>query len=244
MGGALMSARGTVALAALLAAATPAAASTFSIAPIRVEMGVGHSRGVLTLHNDGDTPVTVQVSGVAWSQPGGTDQYAPTHDLITTPPVFVVAAKSDQIVRVALRRDADAARELAYRVFFEEVPTESSTSFNGLHVALRIGVPVFIAPAAKPAPKLIWQVRRCGTGDLKFEASNRGTAHLQVTDFTVQVGSQSQPLHVGGARYVLPDSTVTWSVPAPAGFDAKAPLHIHGFSDQGEISADVACAGP
>ena len=239
-----MSAHGTIVLAALLAAATPAAASSFSIAPIRVEMGAGHDRGVLTLHNDGDAPVTVQVSGVAWSQPGGADQYAPTRDLITTPPVFVVPAKSDQIVRVALRRDADAARELAYRVFFEEVPTDSSTTFNGLHVALRIGVPVFVAPAAKPLAALAWQVRCTATGDLQFAARNHGTAHLQVTGFAVQIGSQAQPLQVRGARYVLPDSTVSWSMPAPAGFDPSAPLHIHGFSDQGEISADVACASP
>jgi len=224
-------------LALALTAAMPAAASSFSLSPIRVEMGAGRSRGVLTLHNDSDAPVTVQVLSVAWSQPGGADQYAPTHDLITTPPVFVVPANSEQIVRVALRRDADATRELAYRLFFEEVPTETSQSFNGLHVALRIGVPVFIAPAAKPAPALSWQLRRTA-GGLQIEASNHGTAHLQVTDFAVQFGSQS-PVHVSGARYVLPDSAVSWSLAAPTGFDPTAPVHIHGFSDQGEISADV-----
>jgi len=228
-------------LAASLAAAVPAAASSFSIAPIRVEMGAGRSRGVLTLHNDGAVPVTVQVESVAWSQPGGKDQYGPTHDLITTPPVFVVPANSEQIVRVALRRDADATRELAYRLFFEEVPAQSDKSFNGLQVALRIGIPVFVAPTVKPTAALSWQLRHAAAGRLQIEASNHGTAHLQVTDFAVQFGSQS-PVHVGGARYVLPDSAVSWDLSAPADFDPKAPVHVHGFSDQGEISADVAAS--
>jgi fimbrial chaperone protein len=231
-------------LAALLAAATPAAASSFGVAPIRVELGSGHARGVLTLRNDGDTPVTVQVETVGWSQPQGTDQYSATSDLITTPPVFVVAAKSQQIVRVALRRDADATRELAYRLFFQEVPQSADPAVNGLRVALRLGVPVFVAPSTnKPAPALTWKASLTSAGELQIEARNQGTAHLQVTGFELTSGSQ-QPVRIAGARYVLPDSAVSWKATMPPGFDPSQPLHIHGQSDQGEISADIARVGP
>ena len=236
--------RGGCLLAGTLAAAVPAAASSFSIAPIRVEMSAGRSRGVLTLHNDGDAAVTVQVSTVAWSQPDGADRYAPTRDLITTPPVFEVPPKSQQIVRVALRREADATHELAYRLFFEEVPTAASRTFNGLQVALRIGVPVFIAPAGKAVAALAWQARPSAPGELRIEATNHGTAHLQITDFEIESAAPAQPLHVAGSRYVLPESTVRWTVKAPGGCDPQAPLHIHGFSDQGELTADVACVSP
>jgi fimbrial chaperone protein len=229
----------------MLAAATPAAASTFSIAPIRVELDSSHARGVLTLHNDGEMPITVQVEGVAWSQPDGTDQYALTPDLITTPPVFVVAAKSQQIVRVALRRDADTNRELAYRLFFEEVPAAADPTFNGLHVALRIAVPVFVAPRAnKAAPALTWQARVNAAGELQIEASNHGSGHLQVTDFELQSESQTQRMRVAGARYVLPESTVSWRIARPPELDPNAPLHIRGHSDQGEISADLERVSP
>jgi fimbrial chaperone protein len=232
-------------LAAYLAAATPVAASSFTLTPVRVELGSTHSRAALTLHNDGDEPVTVQVGAVSWAQPSGSDQYAPTRELIVAPPVFVLAGKSDQIVRVALRREADATRELAYRLFFEEVPTSTAATGNGLHIALRIGVPVFVAPAAaKAAAALTWQARTDSAGKLQIEAANHGTAHLQVTDFEVQLGAQAHTIRAAGSRYVLPDSAVSWTLAPPEGFDSAAPLHLHGFSDQGEIVADIARVSP
>jgi fimbrial chaperone protein len=146
-------------------------------------------------------------------------------------------------VRVALRREVDPARELAYRVYFEEVPSSTSGTFNGLRVALRIGVPVFVAPPGKAAAALAWQAHLTPSGELVIEASNHGTAHEQVKDFEIRSGSQ-QPVRVAGARYVLPDSTVSWKIARPKDLDPTVPLHVHGLSDQGEISADIARVGP
>jgi fimbrial chaperone protein len=241
--GAVFGARCGCILAAALAAAAPAAAGSFSLSPIRVELGAGHPRVALTLHNDDSEPVTVEVASVAWSQSAGADEYAPTRDLIVTPPVFVVPPNSQQIVRVALREDADASTERAYRIFFEEVPTQLTKTFNGLHVALRVGVPVFVAPKAKAAPALVWRAQLTPTGEMQIEARNQGSAHLQVTDFAVRFGSQPQPMHVAGAKYILPDSTAIWTLRPPAGVDPNAALHLSGFSDQGDISAEIARVG-
>jgi fimbrial chaperone protein len=229
----------------LAAAGYPASASSFSIAPIRVELGTGQSRGVLTLHNDGDSPVTIQVNSVAWSQLQGEERYDPTHDVITTPPVFVLAAKSDQIVRVALRRGADPTRELSYRLLFQEVPQSADPAFNGLKVALRLSVPVFVAPVGTNAASAVtWQASSTGPDELTIRASNTGTAHLQVTDFDVLLGSGEQTVHVNGSRYVLPGSSVSWKVKLPSGLVAAGHKRIHGFSDQGEISADLTDVPP
>jgi fimbrial chaperone protein len=230
-------------LAAGLAAIGPAAAGSFGLAPIRVELSSGHTRGVLTLRNDDNEPVTVEVTSAAWSQSDGADRYGPTHDLIVTPPVFIVPAKGQQIVRVALREDAEISAERAYRVFFEEVPAEFSKTFNGLHVALRVGVPVFVAPKAKAAPALVWRAQLTPAGDVQIEARNQGSAHLQVTDFDVRFGSKLEPVHVAGAKYILPDSTASWTLRRPTGVDPNASLHLSGFSDQGEISAEIARVG-
>jgi fimbrial chaperone protein len=230
-------------LAAALGAAGPAAAGSFSLAPIRVELGSGHPRGVLTLRNDDSVPVTVEVSSADWSQADGADRYSPTHDLIVTPPVFVVPPNAQQIVRVALREDADTHTERAYRLFFQEVPTELSKTFNGLHVALRVGVPVFVAPKTKASPALVWRAQLTPSGDVQIEARNQGSAHLQVTDFDVRFGSQLEPVHVAGAKYILPDSAASWTLRRPAGMDPNASMHLSGFSDQGEISAEIARVG-
>ncbi|SRR5579871_260435 len=232
-----------VVLGGLLAAAGPAAASTFNIAPIRLEMDRSHGTGVLTLHNDGDAPVTIQARPVSWSQPEGADRYEATGELIVTPPVFTVPAHADQIVRVARRAPPEADRERPYRLFFEEVPEAAPAGFNGLKVALRIGIPVFfVAPAAKP--DLAFSATWKADGTLELAAQNRGLAHFQFTDFELASPDAAVLVKVGGSRYVLGGSETHWSLTPPAGTPRADHLRINGHGDGGAIAAEVAIAAP
>jgi fimbrial chaperone protein len=223
----------------LLAATTPVAAGSFSIAPIRIELSSGHRIEVITVHNDEDAPVVVQVRTVAWTQDESGERYLDTHDLLTTPPVFQLAAKGEQIVRVALRRAVDAARELDYRVMFQEVPQSRTADFNGLNVALRISLPIFIKPAQTAHAEVVWQGRWRDDGLLQIDASNHGTAHLQIFDFELRCGDATEGARASASRYLLPGSSASWNLKPPPGIDHNAPLHVHGFSDQGEFSAAV-----
>jgi fimbrial chaperone protein len=233
-----------------LAAAFPAAASTFNIAPIRAELAAGHRTEVLTLTNDDDAPVVVQIHMEAWSQSNGEEQLDDTRELLVTPPVLQIPAKGEQIVRVALRREPDAARELTYRLIFEEVPQAAPTQFTGLRVALRLSVPVFVAPVrTKAVADLTWEARPLQDGELQVTATNHGSGHLQVADFAVQYRGAETALHGMASKYVLPGSRMTWTI-KPAGGAANdvgalrpRALVIHGHSDQGEFSADVAFSG-
>ena len=226
-----------------LAAAGTAAASTFNIAPIRLEMDRTHQTGVLTMHNDGDAPVTIQVQSVAWSQDSGKDQYDATGELIVTPPVFVVPAHSDQIVRVARRGANDGAKERTYRIFFQEVPEAAPPGFNGLKVALRIGIPVFFtAPAAKPELSFSgsWQ----SDGSLDLAVANHGLAHVQITDFELAAPDAQVLARIGGSRYVLGGSDTHWTLTPPAGMGHADHLRLQGHGDGGAIAAEVAVANP
>ena len=230
-----------VVFAALLAAATPAAASTFNIAPIRANLSGGHHTEVLTLANVEDEPVVVQVRVVRWSQEKGEEQLDETRDLLATPPVLQIGPKSEQIVRVALRQQPDAARELSYRIVFQEVPQTAATQFMGLRVALRLSVPVFIAPSAgKPVADVAWDARWLPDGKLEVSATNRGAAHLQVTDFDLQLADAGSKVRGITAKYVLPGSRMSWVLTPPTDATHQGPIRIHGRSDQGEFSADVA----
>jgi fimbrial chaperone protein len=235
--------RCAVLLGGLLAAVATAAASTFNIAPIRLEMDRSHQTGVLTLHNDGETPLTIQVQSVAWSQAEGSDRYDRTAELIVTPPVFVVRAHADQIVRVARRGGSDGERERTYRLFFEEVPEAAAPGFSGLKVALRIGIPVFFAaPLAKP--ELAFSASWKADGTLDFAAQNRGLAHFQITDFELATPDATVVARVGGSRYVLGGSETHWSLTPAAGTGRAEQLRIHGHGDGGAIAAEVAVAAP
>lgn len=230
-----------VALASLLAVAAPAAASTFNIAPIRANLSGGHHTEVLTLANVEDEPVVVQVSAMRWSQDKGEEQLEETRDILVTPPVLQIGPKSEQIVRVALRQPPDAARELSYRIVFQEVPQTAATQSMGLRVALRLSVPVFIAPAAgKAVSDVAWEARWLADGKLEVAAINRGTAHLQVSDFEVQLADAGSKIRGITSKYVLPGSRMSWMLTPPADAGHQGPIRIHGRSDQGEFSADVA----
>jgi fimbrial chaperone protein len=226
----------------LLAAALPAAAGTFSIAPVRVELSQGEPTAVLTVHNDDDAPLVVQATALDWTQPEGADAYGATRELLVTPPLFTLPAHGEQIVRVALRRAPDGARELDYRLLLAEVPPPAAADFTGLRIALRLNLPVFVHPAVAASADLDWQARWLEDGGLEVSATNRGGAHLQVIGFELGLGDAGT-LHAGTSRYVLPGSTVSWMLRPEATVARDAVLNLHGYSDQGEFRREIASSG-
>jgi fimbrial chaperone protein len=227
----------------MLAAAVPAAAGNFSVAPVRIDLEGAQRTAVITVHNQDEAPLLIQVSSLLWSQPGGEEKYEPTREVLATPPVFTLPAHGEQIVRVALRRDSDPTRELSFRLLLTEVPQSTDPNFSGLRVALQLSLPVFIKPAAVAAASLAWHGQWQPDGTLSVSASNSGAAHLQISDFLLQFRGTSETPHAAVTRYVLPGSTVSWTIKAPAGVAHDADILVHGYSDQGEFQADVAIAG-
>jgi fimbrial chaperone protein len=225
----------------LAAVAAPASASTFNISPIRAQLDSSHPTEALTLANADDSPVVVQVHVVSWSQKDGTEQQADTRELLVTPPVLQIPANGQQIVRVALRRPPDSAQELTYRVIFEEVPQAAPADFRGLRVALRLSIPVFVAPAhGKASADLAWQSRWLPNGQLELAATNNGTGHSQIFDFEARFPGSLMPLRGRASKYVLPGSRMSWILTPPADATRQGVVPIRGHSDQGDFSADVA----
>jgi fimbrial chaperone protein len=233
--------RTLIALLTAAVMAVPASASTFNISPIRAELAAGHRTEALTITNAEDNPVVVQIRVVRWSQKNGAEQLDDTRELLATPPVLQIAANSQQIIRVALRREPDPAEELTYRVIFEEVPQAAPKDFTGLRVALRLSIPVFVAPAhGKANADLAWQSRWLANGQLELAATNSGSGHLQITDFEAQFPGSLMPLRGIASKYVLAGSRMSWTLTPPADAMRQGAIPIRGHSDQGDFSADVA----
>jgi fimbrial chaperone protein len=223
------------------ALAAPASASTFNISPIRAELAAGHRTEALTITNAEDNPVVVQIRMVRWSQKNGAEELEDTRELLATPPVLQIPANSQQIIRVALRRDPDPAQELTYRVIFEEVPQAAPKDFTGLRVALRLSIPIFVAPAhGKANADLAWGSRWLANGQLELAATNNGSGHLQITDFEALFPGSLMPLRGVASKYVLPGSRISWTLTPPADAKRQGAIPIRGHSDQGDFSADVA----
>jgi fimbrial chaperone protein len=228
----------------VLGVTPPCHASTFSIAPIRVELGGTQTTEALTVRNEGDVTVVLQAQPMSWVQEDGVDSFTETRDVVVAPPVLTIAPNSSQIVRVALRRPANRSRELSYRLFLQEVPQAAPQPQSGLTVALRLSLPVFVAPErASARAQIDWLARWHADGSLELKAVNRGEAHLQVQSLQVELDASQRELNVPPARYILPGAEASWLVSPPADANRTSLVRVHGTSDRGDFSVDVAPYG-
>jgi len=192
----------------------PASAGSFGISPLRLDLSSQAATASVNVRNNDSSPALVQAEAMVWSQADGEDKLEPTTDLIVSPTVFTLPADGAQLVRVAMRGTPDANRELSYRLILQEVPPEASPDFKGLRVALRLSVPIFIAPAAgNAAPNVEFSASRNADGALVLRADNKGTAHGRVINFTLTPTSGTGPvLQDSVASYVLPGQYRTWTI--------------------------------
>jgi len=239
-------------LALCLGVAQTGAAASLALVPVRLALTAKQPIGALTVRNDGDEATVVQLEVSGWSQADGKDVYTATSEILATPPIFTVAPGGSQLVRVGMRRPADADHELTYRLFLQEVPPPPKPDFKGLQVALRFGVPVFVgavtAPAkgtVAPVATLRWRARAAaGSNKVTLTATNAGTVHVQVTHFTLAPKDQAAPPQHSSPEYVLVGQYHDWQVelkPAPA---IGASLHVSAASDAGPVEADVVVEAP
>jgi fimbrial chaperone protein len=230
-----------------------AIAASLSLVPVRISLTAKQPISAMTVRNDGDEATVVQLEAAAWAQTDGKDVYTATAEILATPPIFTVPPGGSQLVRVGLRRAADADHELTYRLFLQEVPPPPTADFKGLRVALRFGVPVFVAPTkavtkkgSVPVPSLQWHAHAAaGTDRITLTAINTGAAHVQVTHFTLApLNDPTTPVEHQSPEYVFPGQHRDWQIaitPAPT---AGTTLHVAAGTDAGPIEADVVVDKP
>lgn len=216
-------------------------AGNFSVSPVRVQLSPRAPVAALTLNNAGDVPLTVQATGVAWTQQGGEDQYAPTDELIVSPPLFTVPPHASQIIRVGLRGAMPTDGERACRLFLREIPPPPAPGSVGVQMALQMNLPVFAQPAVAAAPKLNWSARADGH-KIVLHMANDGNAHVQLTALRVTLGPSQvvydQPLSL----YLLPGSGHNLAISVP-GEVVKLiqSLSVHAKTDAGpDINTTIA----
>jgi fimbrial chaperone protein len=223
---------------AFLFGAAAACAGSFAVNPVRATLSAKQPVGSLVVRNNGAEPTVVQLEAVSWSQQDGKDIYAATKEILATPPIFTLPAGGSQVVRVGMRRPADPQREIAYRLFLQEVPP-SKSDMQGLRVVLRMGLPVFVIPPTAAAPVLRWQAYRTPDGALKVNLTNNGNAHIQVAKSKVTLAS-GQPLATQEvAAYVLSGQSRDWlykPIPLPA---PGAKLRVAAQTDAGDVQAEL-----
>jgi fimbrial chaperone protein len=203
-----MSARGALngLLALALTAATASAvAASFGLSPLGLSIAASELSGSVVVTNTGTDEVVIQAKPYAWTQ-NGKDARDDTHDLIVNPPIFKLAAGTQQLVRVASRGAPPREVERAYRVVFSEVPV-SSTRAPGFRISIAMDIPLFIEPLVRGTPQVTWRLEQVGDRS-RLVAENSGGRHLrwrevQVLDGTRQIESVARVVVLAKSSFVI-----------------------------------------
>jgi fimbrial chaperone protein len=229
-------------LLALSLWARSAAAATFEVAPVLLEMQGAQRVTSMTITNREDHPTTIQVRPMLWQQAQGQDGLSTTSDVQVSPPIFTVGAGESQLVRIFVRAapaPADVARERSYRLLIDEIPSPGQSS--AVHMALRISIPLFVYAGPAGTPALEWKILADAKGPTWLSVANKGSRRAKLA--TVVVTDDSGRRHeVGGAKsaYVLPGAQVLWRLQT---WNQQAqPIKsatVSGVADSGEINAQA-----
>ena len=218
-------------------------AGSFTVNPVRVTLSPTQRVAAISVSNHGAEASVIQLETSRWTQQDGKDSLAPSNEILATPPIFTLAPGASQIVRVGLRRAPDAQHELTYRLVLREVPPPQPIA-QGLRVALAISMPVFVVSAHPSFSNLAWRAVRLADGRIQLEATNTGSAHVQIGSLELSSAPSASPIvRQSVATYVLPGNTRSWTFKTTAGVAAGSILQLRATTDSGDLQAKVAVGG-
>jgi fimbrial chaperone protein len=210
---------GAVALA-LIAAAAPAAASSFAVDPTLIQLSPRASSSLLAVKNESPQAVTLQVSAFAWAQSSdGEMQLQPTDDIVFFPALLTLQPGEQRRIRIGTTAALGSSLERSYRLFVEELPPERRAGDTTVvSVLTKMGIPIFLQPSTTKAQAGLRNLAASG-GAFSFHLENTGSVHF--------VPSAVRITGVGGAGetvfdrtlqswYVLAGGTRVFRVPTPA----------------------------
>lgn len=164
---------------------SPAFSAEWHVTPIRLDLGREARSGVITVVNDRPEKLRVQMSAKEWVQDAeGKDRYEDTADLLFFPKIIAFEKAEERIIRAGIRVPA-AAREKTYRLFIEEIPEPRKAEGASVAIAVRFGVPVFVAPL-KPEPSGTLDNVTVAGGRAAATVRNTGNVHFVVRAVVVK----------------------------------------------------------
>ena len=157
----------------------------FRVTPIRLDFDKGTKTGVITIVNEGDDKLNVQMKAFEWTQNvDGKDQYTETNDIIFFPRIMTLEKKEEKILRAGIRIPA-TTKEKTYRLFIEEIPEPKKAEGVNVAIAIRFGVPIFVKPLKEEVKGEIEKVD-FSKGVLDAFVKNIGNAHFIINSVDIK----------------------------------------------------------
>jgi fimbrial chaperone protein len=211
-----------VAAAAFLMPALAHSQAAMRVQPLTVDVVSPSQASAVTLQNNGEDDLSLQMRVFKWSQIDGRDHLEPTTEVVASPPVARIPPGSNYTIRLARTAGPVAAgQEMSYRLWVDELPPAALLRDEGgqVDVRLRFDLPVFFRGTGTSPPEVSWSVRQSGS-DVVAEATNSGSSHARIQGLEVRSGSDGISFGAGLNGYVLANSSRRWT--APTGDNAEA----------------------
>jgi len=217
----------------------------FSINPIRIFFDGGKKTDILTIKNESQKNIALQLDAFAWTQEGEDNVYAPTEDILFFPKLVEINPSEEKIIRIGTKVSRGGA-EKTYRLFIEEMPDNSRMETTAVKIIMKVGVPVFIAPLSDDASGFIDKVE-LNKGKLRIDVKNDGNIHFVIK--SIKVAGKDGPgkemynsEKAGGYLHHGKSKEFAFEVPEDACRTIKA-LYVHIDTDRLEMGKEIEITG-
>ncbi len=190
-------------------------ANVLEITPVQISLSANQKIGVIKVTNRSDDRSLLQLSLLDWQQsPKGKDIYKISHDILLTPPLFVLPAHKTQIIRFALRHPTYNTVQKAYRVHLKEVQQPRQKKLGQtLYFLMDISLPLFVQPQ-NIVENGIWSIEALGNHHMRLNLYNDGNVALFVNQWRIS-SDQAQGIMMKNHStfaYILPHSSHSWII--------------------------------
>jgi fimbrial chaperone protein len=187
--------------------------ASLTIAPTRIEIPAPQPGGIITLQNNEDHPVAVQMRLFRWTHDSaGQEKLDPKPSMVAvSPPLVKIPPKARYSIRVVRLSTEPLLQEEAYRLYIDEIPTSSKNVGNQVSIAMRYNLPVIFMPSGHHHEKLIGFVEKKG-GRTVLVLRNEGTRYAHISAIKLQQGTVNVDIPVQGTNTVLAHSSRTFDV--------------------------------
>ena len=184
------------------------------INPVSLDLSNKQATQEIVMENQTDEVKAFNVKIQQWRQEKGNDIYTETKDVIVIPLVAKIPPKSKQKFRVILKNTPQGKEQVPYRLFFNEIPHQSTSKIDGSAITflLNMTVPVFATGTNyKALEKATWSAEYIKKDQsLILSLANAGSKFMKIRN----IAAKEIPSFMSGDwQYVLPSTVRSWTIP-------------------------------
>jgi fimbrial chaperone protein len=158
--------------------------ANFSLNPIRIYFDGSSKTNILSITNNSDENIAVQLRAYKWSQnEKGENTYDLTKDIVFFPKIANIKKGEKKIVRLGTRIP-QGQQEKTYRLYIEEIPDRKKTDNTAVNIVMKVGVPIFLAPVTAQ-PKGLVREMNLDKGSFHARLINEGNVHFILRSINV-----------------------------------------------------------